>query len=396
MKKQKQSLSILSLNILSVIFVWGCQTSKPNLIPDGETVTIQKITADGLAEVRLTNGRGMWPNLERKPAQVFKPHVKTLKMAIIGDTGCRLKEYKDQGEYQNCHDPDLWPMAKISEVIAKDNYDFLVHVGDYYYREKCTNKLFCDKYTDTTGPTWQSWWADFYKPATPLFKKTPILFVRGNHEDCSRGFQGWAALSFKEKEFSQGCEAYEGFQILEWDDLIFINFDNSDFEDKKALKPLQEKMWLERLTELKEALSKRAVGKEVWFLTHKPLFAYLPPDKGDGKITPITSQFKDLVKKSGLESFIDVAVSGHIHSQQVTYFAEGRPQIISGNAGSKLDAMESAVKRPDFYTMTVTHKDFGYALVERLGFKKWKWLFKNVKGETSLTCDFANKKFTCK
>lgn len=394
---KKMRLILLSSVAIAyfVLFFSGCQTKTIRLIPEGGRISIQKITEKGIESISLEDKGEVWPAILREPVKTFNASAGNLKIAFIGDTGCRLKEFNDRGEYQNCNDSDLWPFAKISRVIAKEKYDFLVHVGDYFYREKCSNKLFCDKYTNTSGPNWKSWWEDFYKPAAPLLEKSPILFVRGNHEDCKRGFQGWAPLSFKQKDFLDACESYEGFQIIDFSDLIFVNFDNSDFEDKKKLKPEEEKLWSERLSKLKEKLDKHK-GKEIWLIVHKPLHAFLKQNQGGGEISAIPSQFKDLVKKVGLEAIVDVVVSGHIHAQEVTYFAENKTQIIVGHTATLLDPIEHIVKRKDFYSTTATHKDFGYLIAERKSFKKWNLEFKNVNGANVLNCQLDNKKFSCK
>jgi hypothetical protein len=41
---------------------------------------------------------------------------------------------------------------------------------------------------------WSAWRDDFFMPATRLMKTSPWLFVRGNHELCSRAGPGWFYL----------------------------------------------------------------------------------------------------------------------------------------------------------------------------------------------------------
>lgn len=406
---KKQKLSLVTAAISGFIFSFlllscSSQSVAPtSAVPAVSTeYGFSKITGRGVEPVTLVDqGDGKaWPAIHRGEVKALDIGATHLKMAVIGDTGCRIKEFKGGGVYQNCKAASEWPLAKISEVIAKENYDFLLHVGDYYYREPCTSEN-CKQYTERSGPSWHSWEQDFYKPAEVLFKKSPILFVRGNHEDCKRGFQGWAPLSFKEKDFSAACEQYEGFDLVQFKDLVLVNFDNSDFEDKKPLTAEQEKLWLDRLIELKNQLKKISGKKEIWLLVHKPLYAYLPPQSEDSntksdQIKPIVPQFLGLIKKAGLEPLLDIAVSGHIHAQEVTYFADGKPQIVVGNTATALDVMGKTIKRKDLYIPTATDKDFGYALFERIGFKKWNWTFKNVDGATVLSCKFAHKKFKCK
>jgi hypothetical protein len=53
------------------------------------------------------------------------------RIAVIGDTGCRLKG----SAVQACNDPQQWPFRLIAEVVAQLNPDLVIHVGDYHYRE---------------------------------------------------------------------------------------------------------------------------------------------------------------------------------------------------------------------------------------------------------------------
>ena len=41
---------------------------------------------------------------------------------------------------------------------------------------------------------WSAWRDDFFVPASRLMKTAPWLFVRGNHELCSRAGPGWFYL----------------------------------------------------------------------------------------------------------------------------------------------------------------------------------------------------------
>lgn len=383
-----------------ILFVlsFGCQSNpKLNTIPIGEKIEFHKITEKGIESISLKGSEDEWPEIQRGGITPFDMDSKNLKMIFVGDTGCRLKETEKFNIYQNCNDIKSWPFPKIAKKISAEKYDVLVHIGDYYYREACADKAVCEQYTNTTGPTWLTWWEDFYKPALPFLSKTPVVFMRGNHEDCKRGFRGWAPLSSQVKEFSESCDSYEDIQVIELSDIVFVNFDNSDFEDKKPLKPEEKEVWLARLVRLKDRIIKYSGAKEVWLFVHKPIYGFLPPALGKGKIIPASVQFRDLLRSvDGLESMIDVTVSGHIHSQQLMYFAEGKPQIIVANGGSKLDVMEEIIKNKDLYITTKTQDDFGYALFERKGFKKWNWQFKNAEGTLILDCRFENKKMSCK
>ena len=53
------------------------------------------------------------------------------RIAVLGDTGCRITYYADQG----CHDQKTWPFATVARSVADKQPDLILHLGDYYYRE---------------------------------------------------------------------------------------------------------------------------------------------------------------------------------------------------------------------------------------------------------------------
>jgi hypothetical protein len=76
------------------------------------------------------------------------PPDKLNLVAVLGDTGCRLKaakgdnaaavhdtdeadEIEEGGKFQDCNNTDDWPFAPMSATIAKAKPDVVVHVGDY-------------------------------------------------------------------------------------------------------------------------------------------------------------------------------------------------------------------------------------------------------------------------
>ena len=67
----------------------------------------------------------------------------------------------------------------------------MIHVGDYYYRESPCSAAIAGCAGSPFGDNWGAWRADFFAAADPLLKTAPWVFVRGNHEICSRGGEGW-------------------------------------------------------------------------------------------------------------------------------------------------------------------------------------------------------------
>ena len=63
--------------------------------------------------------------LEGQPLPVLKP--KTEKLAVLGDTGCRITKTTAQA----CKDPKAWPFATVAKSIAQYQPDLIIHTGDY-------------------------------------------------------------------------------------------------------------------------------------------------------------------------------------------------------------------------------------------------------------------------
>ena len=119
----------------------------------------------------------------------------TDRIAVFGDTGCRLKGTWDQA----CNSPESWPLAQISRSIAAERPQLIVYTGDFYYREAAcdpSNTALC---AGSPAPgaglpfkdTATGWLADVFTPMASVLAAAPIVVVRGNHEACARGGNGY-------------------------------------------------------------------------------------------------------------------------------------------------------------------------------------------------------------
>ena len=107
-------------------------------------------------------------------------------IAVIGDTGCRIKA----GTYQSCNNADDWPFKEIADRVAALHPDLVIHAGDIVYREsECPGEEGCKG--SPWGYGYDAFEADFFQPAANLLAAAPWVFVRGNHEICGRAGQGW-------------------------------------------------------------------------------------------------------------------------------------------------------------------------------------------------------------
>jgi hypothetical protein len=121
-------------------------------------------------------------------------------IVVIGDSGCR------GGSDQDCSTE--WPFEALAKAAAAKNPDLVIHVGDYNYRgtpgkvdgKDVYDGCATDKYV-TQNPAddphskswdrWKHWRDDFFKPAAHLLAAAPWVFIRGNHELCSRAAPGY-------------------------------------------------------------------------------------------------------------------------------------------------------------------------------------------------------------
>lgn len=379
------------------LFWGGCQTAPIGYNPSFETFEVRKMTEAGIVSVEVKyKDQQMWPDVEFYPAQPYTFNAAKLKVGVIGDTGCRLKENNGKKSYQNCMNKSEWPYASIIETFSQEKFDFAIHTGDYHYREQCTDARLCPGYTKSIGYTWAAWWDDFFAPTQPLFKKAPVLLVRGNHEDCLRAYSGWNILSPLNKDFKEQCTPIEPYQWIDLGDIVFINFDDSGYEDRKPMKPADQQAHQDVLATLAKRIDETKGQKEIWFLAHKPVFAYTPSKTEPKAVDAITPNLQQSMQAAGLLGKIDYILSGHIHNQQLVLDNKNLTQIIVGNSGSALDPFGRKIKEAKMISTTDLPTSFGYAVFERQGFKKWLMKFKNQEGVDDLTCQVNKKVISCK
>lgn len=242
------------------------------------------------------------------------------KIAILGDTGCRLKK---GDPVQDCKTD--WPFAQVAKSIAAWDPDVVLHVGDYYYREAdCDSKGKC-----TPVPyTWKRWNKDFFTPAAPLLANAPWVLVRGNHENCSRAAEGWFRFldtQLYQYEGKKQCKSNLNVMppyavTIGQHDIILL--DTSDLAEDDAG---QASMYADQLG----LFAKLHPG--AWLATHDPFWA---ARKGAVETPTLWKTWTDA---DAATDPISLVVTGHIHLLELLTFADGRPpQIVSGNGGTSL------------------------------------------------------------
>lgn len=310
------------------------------------------------------------------------------RIIVIGDTGCRV----EGSVAQACNDPNRWPFATIAAVAAKLNPDLVIHVGDYDYRESpcppgnpgCAGSVW--------GDNWPSWNTDFFAPAAPLLAAAPFVFVRGNHEECSRLGAGWLRL-LGPLPFAVGAPCTEHIAPfgIPLGAITLAVLDNANAPDTDAPRDLVQ-LYRGDL---------QAIGKitppPVWLVSHRPISGYvqLPLGiTGGGNQTLLSA-----VRADGFPKNIELMISGHIHAfEAINYQGDVAPQLVAGNSGDTLSAVPTEISGLNLGGLPVssglTLPGFGFLLLTRAG-ADWRIDVFDVRGDKERTCEFATNRLRC-
>ncbi len=316
------------------------------------------------------------------------PNPSPERILVIGDTGCRIQGRTAQA----CNDPDKWPFATIAVQAARLNPQLIIHVGDYDYRESPCPAGNAGCAGVEWGDNWTSWKADFFTPAAPLLAAAPFVFVRGNHEECSRFGPGWLRL-LGPLSFAPGdaCTEHIAPYAIPLQSITLAVMDDASAPDTDA--PLnQVQLYRGDL----QALARLTRGP-VWLATHRPISGYvrLPPFISAGGNQTLLS----VVQEDGFPQNIELMLSGHIHTfEAINYFGKLPPQLISGNSGDNLDAAPADLSGLSIGGLPVSSgfslPGFGFLLLtrERAG---WDIGIYNLQGVKTRSCMFAARHIEC-
>jgi hypothetical protein len=289
------------------------------------------------------------------------PSKKMSRIVILGDTGCRLKDGKDgkPGSYQACNDPKKWPLKAVSEAAAHLQPDLVIHVGDYHYREGTCPQGNAGCKGVATGYGWNAWNEDFFRPAQSLLEAAPWIFVRGNHELCSRAGEGW--FHMLDPYPYQACVDQTPAYTVEFGSHQLDIVDNA--EEKNLVPSLK---------------TLKTTQKYRWLLVHRP---FVTANK-DGE-APSGNSIPKSLRAPGQISLVLV---GHVHILSINQFADQRPaELIIGNGSTDLDHnVDFLVKKTgdEFFMM----KNFGFVSMDRISDSRWKLNVHDVEGKVLKTC----------
>jgi Calcineurin-like phosphoesterase len=341
-------------------------------------------------------------NIENSPLPLPGQQLKSI--AILGDTGCRLKAAKgegkgpgkagdlddddDRGKFQNCNVHSRWPFAQVAAGIAAAKPDLVIHVGDYLYRESACPPRDKGCARSPHGDDWPTWKADFFAPAAAALRAAPWIVVRGNHEICSRAGAGYFRL----------LDPTPAAGVPPCIDLIpqytvmvaeqsFIVLDSSNAADTCPCDP----------TAYAAEFAGMRPKPGAWLLSHRPVWGFRSHHK------TINESLQQALAAWGgrLPDGITLAVAGHIHVAEVLSFADGRsPQFVLGTGGTLLAGrIRSNLTGEKIGGTTVSYgradHRFGFALFEATA-GGWTATFRDNQGKSLFTCTVGAGEVACK
>ncbi|MEP3279098.1 MAG: metallophosphoesterase [Stappiaceae bacterium] len=320
--------------------------------------------------------------LDGEVLPLLKPEVK--RIVAVGDTGCRIRGSRVQA----CNNAEAWPLGEIVASIEQYKPDLVIHVGDYIYRSSaCPPSGNCQG--SPYGDRLATWISDWFGPARSLMAQVPIIFVRGNHETCNRNAVGWFRY-MANGPVPADCPAVTAPWKTTIDGLDLITFDVA-----AGTSPRSDPAYLSTYRANAERVFE-GLGDEAWFLTHRPLWAYL---KAFG--TTITG---DETQKTAfgrvMPSAITLILSGHIHISQALDMADAPIQIIAGNSGTQLDPapgdQEADISLSgDIAQGVYGEAGFGFLVLDRLDIRKWQIRAMDKGGNVRRRCVAQDRELSC-
>ena len=395
------------------------------------------------------------------------------RVLLMGDSGCRgeakLKPQPCTGDGFT----KVWPFGLIAEDEKRSDVDLIVHVGDYNYRNTPRSMTLPPRATgyarpqtvkvydtgdlddeddvpeDPIGPAywsqnmqgspipdvWSAWREDFFVPATRLMKTAPWLFVRGNHELCSRAGPGWFYLLDPGSALLGGARNQEecppqtpaGWQAGAWPraqpfdgqpfpirvtppmrlklgDLDLISIDSSNAGDVYVY---NFDAHVEHFRTVAAMLGER---RPAWLITHRPFWGVVNKIYGAeavhnepyGFINLTEQQALKVVFPNGLPANVAAVMSGHIHRFQAIGFGDRRPpQLIVGTAGIVLSHNPPVPALPGHRVVFQVPKldgidaavaglmDYGAMVIEPGKNGAWTGTMVSETGRVLATCDSA-------
>lgn len=332
------------------------------------------------ANVTATINGQSWPKLVTNPKRIV----------VIGDTGCRLS----QGQAQACKDPQAWAFQRVAQSAAAWKPDLVIHVGDYLYREAACPKGNMGCAGSPWGDNWDAWNADLFIPATKLLQVAPWVVVRGNHELCDRGGNGWFHF-LDPRPLSGSCQDYTEPYAIPLGNPQLLVMDSAKAEDGQV-KADQVKTYIPQFKTLANLATKNS-----WLMIHRPMWAFaeaLPLGKS-ALVFPLNLTLQS-ASANALPLAVQLVLSGHVHLFERVSFTSRRPsQFVVGNSGTRLDSdfttsLSGLVIGGEPVASDTVLGEFGYTTIEASS-QGWIVTPRTVNGLPQTTCKVRDWQVIC-
>jgi hypothetical protein len=339
------------------------------------------------------------------------PKANPTHIAIIADTGCRLK--KSSNTFQACSDPTQWPLASIAQAVAAMKPDLVLHIGDYQYRENACPDGMAGCAGSPWGYGWDTWDADLFTPAAPLLAAAPWVVVRGNHEECARAGQGWFRfLDTQPYDVERSCDDPSNDNYANYTYPYAVALGSSTqvivFDTAKvgtaALKTSDPQFvtYQQQFNRVTALAAKSGVTSI--FANHHPILGYAPQTGADP--APGNSALQSVMTTLNSTAYyppgITLALHGHVHDFQAIDFATGQPAtIVAGNGGDNLDVNlpdpfpTSDAVAPGATLDAISHTStYGFMFMDATA-TGWTFRAYTVGGKLLTTCGLVGSKISC-
>jgi predicted phosphodiesterase len=313
------------------------------------------------------------------------PRPNPSRIAVLGDTGCRIQGAR----LQDCNDAAKWPFLHVANAAAEARPDLVIHVGDYLYREDpCPADKQAECGGTSSGDNFGAWNADFFKPAATLLAAAPWLFTRGNHENCQRSWRGWFYY-LDPRPWTGVCVKASPPYSVELGRFQAIDFDSSAVNENQVTQ--------DQLSGYSSQLSGLRAN-HAWLVAHHPFWGVRAggANAGPAAQTAVLQQAWDKAAPRG----IDVVLSGHTHLFELLSYGQVRPlQIVAGDGGTNLaDPVPDRVDGMDIHGVMVAASEnkraFGYTLFTRQR-SGWKMQLEDLQEQTLVKCEIAGREAKC-
>jgi hypothetical protein len=321
-------------------------------------------------------------------AELPLPKAAPQRIAVVGDTGCRIKGFTIQA----CNDPLGWRFPQIAMQIAKLKPDLIIHVGDYLYRESPCPAPNSTCTGSPSGDNWATWAADFFTPAAPLLATAPIVIVRGNHEECARAGAGWLRLLGPlAYDVHTPCTDHVAPFAVPLSGLSLVVMDDAHASDTDAPDDLV------RMYRADFAAIAKLAQPRAWLVMHRPIWGVVQFPFGivvGGNRTLMAAQ-----DESPIPANVALMLAGHIHTFEAINYEKGLPpQIIAGEGGDLLDKAPADLGGRYVGTAKISSglslPDYGFLLLTR-GNDRWTIDVLDADGRRERNCLFFARKLGC-